>query len=722
MALAVVSSGGNILSAAIGTVLAVGAGVAPTQNYLGVNINILSNYNTEQPFLNIFKSASSNNSNLTAWNVSGGTTYPQLLAVLDANGYATTLPGGNSINCYMNKSLNDQDSSGYANGLPPGATYLYPAGPSGGYTLQFNGAGTIILGGNVTSGSLAVVSPASGVTASGLTITSTIAVGATAVVTFSVPAPSTAGIELTVSALPSGPSNYLNTMAVVRSSQLATYNAGTIFDPNFIASITNNGAGGYSRLRYMGAMNMTAQLYTLQLPALTTGSSTTQTMTSAFTGQPGTYPVVLGNGTVNDSPQTNTATFTYNSTTVVFGSAFTESVSAGDTNLWVPIFSGWSTRNQPGYAFWAAANGNGTPNMLPYETAIAMANACDTDCWLNIPIWANSYTGQTAFWTSLANLVKSNLNSGLKCYVELANEVFIESDYEYARLLANGLFGGTGGNWDQWMGAQIAQISDAFYTVFGASYASTIVCGFSTIFSSTGNGSAFLINAMNAPLWVAQGNQAPWKHHINAWYMAPYFPGSGLSAANATTMLGVTAPLDDYFACMYGNTGTSGNGSQNYSASVNALGFIGGTKAAVQSIISQISSQPWANLPLHGYEGGASFPANGYSGSYTGPFGGGAYTTLQNAMSAFYGMAHRDQRMQWCMYDPGQNLSSNPGYLPAMISAGYTSINHFDSCQSMSQFGPWGALENVMQLPSSGGSGTSASYPTYAGNMAWIAA
>jgi hypothetical protein len=706
---------------------AIGSATYTIGNYLGVNINQLLNYSSEQSLLDLVQMSSSNNSNFTAWSVSGSTTLMQLYAVLDANGFPTSLPGGNSVQIAMNFSLNNQDSSGYGNGLPPGAVTLYPGGigPLGEYTLQFSGNFVGAFSGDVVSGSLATST--SGVTVTALGITSTLANNVTGTVTFQVTNPSTSGMRFTLTSLPaSGSGNYLNSLHVIRTSQYTAWQDGTNFDPHFIAELTNNGDGGYSLLRFMQALLMTSapngacQLYQYQLPGLTSASSLTQTMSANFNGPSGTYNCVLGyggNGSA-DIAQTNTVTLTYGSPTAVFGSAFTHNVSSTGTNLWIPLFANWAARNQPTFMSQASGNGNGTPPMIPYETCIALSNAANADCWLNIPIWVNAFTGQTAFWTSLATLVKNNLNEGLKCYIEFANEVPIETDFGYAQTISQAVLGGP--HFDQWIGLTLQGISAAFSAVFGSAFASTILIGPATQFA-LGNGQAFLENMMNAPVWVAMGNPAPY-FSFNCWYIAPYFGGPS-NATDLTTMLGVTKPLDDFFACMYGNVGTSANGSHTYS-SVPTSGWIGGAISTATTIFSGISSQPWANYAVHAYEAGAGFPATNFTnnaGSYTGPYGAGAYTTLQKAASAFFGAAHRDVRMGYCYNDPTHQLSTNPGYLPAMITAGFASLTHFNSCQDMNQAGAWGALENVMQLPAAGGTGSIATNaPTYGALMSYI--
>jgi hypothetical protein len=709
--------------------------IVTSSQYMGGNFGGVGS--TEQPYLNLLNSGQGF-AQFSGWSVNGTTTYPQLYAVLDANGYPTSLPGGNEITVFLDSSLNDQDplnanGSGIGNGPPPGAATVYP---SGSYTIQFQGACTLVLGRDAVSGSLATSS--TNVSVTGLTITSTMTSGQSGVVTFNVNSPSTSGLTLNITALPSG-TNYFRNASIVRSSQVANYNAGARFDPNWIASVTNNGAGGYRRLRFMDDSAMAGSfsdtvygnLYLCQVPALTTGSSLTQTLSTAWTGPPGTYPCVLGADNAADHGQNNTVTLTYQSTVAVFGSAFTGSVTGGATNLWVQLFSGWSTRNTSSGIFWGNANGNGTPAMMPYETAIAMCNATNTDCWLNVPLWANSFVagGPHPFWTSLAQLVQTNLNPGLKCYLEIGNEIFIEPDEHYCNMLAFTMFGVQ--DYTAFLGLQYALMSQAFQAVFGSSFASTIMVGPTTEFS-TGNGVSALVGQMNGVsinggVYPNSFLAAKPYTYFTHWSVAPYW-GSA-NSADFVTMMGTTTPLDDFFACCYGNVGTSANGSHTYasaSAVVNGTtvnGWINITLAVLTYMKSAVASQPWASLPVHSYESGPGFSTAGFSNaasSYTGPYGGGSYTTIRSAGTALCLNANRDPRMGYALYDPTHQLSSNPGFLPAAIAAGLTTMNYFDDCLSESAFGPWGALSSVMQLPSSGGSGTAASYPKYAAIMQYI--
>jgi hypothetical protein len=138
---------------------------------------------------------------------------------------------------------------------------------------------------------------------------------------------------------------------------------------------------------------------------------------------------------------------------------------------------------------------------------------------------------------------------------------------------------------------------------------------------------------------------------------------------------------------------------------------------------SATATQPWAADPVHSYEGGTQYAADpAYpTSTYSGPYGGGAYTTLQAAVAAFFEAARRDIRMGYCLYDPTHVLSSNSGYLPTAIANGLASVSYFDSCQNMTKFGTEGALESVMQLPSAGGTGSIATNaPPYGAIMGYI--
>jgi len=77
----------------------------------------------------------------------------------------------------------------------------------------------------------------------------------------------------------------------------------------------------------------------------------------------------------------------------------------------------WATRSHQTDAFWSGPNG------VPMEVMVALCNKLNTDCWFNMPTYADQTTGDT-FVTNLATYVHANLGSGQRAYMEYSNEVW----------------------------------------------------------------------------------------------------------------------------------------------------------------------------------------------------------------------------------------------------------------------------------------------------------
>src|SRR5450631_2219454 len=169
-----------------------GGAQAPSTRYVGANGQNISYFCPELPFLNIFKQAGNNGAGstsgaFTGWFTATSGTFDTLeenYLQLDSDGYPATLTAlaGHTQTYDRVATLMNLTPT-----ATPGVSTPYP---SGSYTLQFQGAGTIVLGRDVTSGTLATSSP--NITVGGLTITSTQAAGVTASVTFTV-VPTTGG-------------------------------------------------------------------------------------------------------------------------------------------------------------------------------------------------------------------------------------------------------------------------------------------------------------------------------------------------------------------------------------------------------------------------------------------------------------------------------------------------------------------------------------------------
>lgn len=436
---------------------------------------------------------------------------------------------------------------------------------------------------------------------------------------------------------------------------------------------------------------------TLSAPAIgTSAAGQTFGYTMTWTGKTATYNMLIGSfnqGAVNTTTsQMLSVNLTFGSKTCAFNTPISNSYpqthnQTPGTAGFVPLYPDWASRPQSTSCFWNSTNStNSSGSGVPYEVCIALCNKLNVDGWFNIPIWANTFAGSQAFWSSLATLIQSTLNSNLKCYVELSNEVWngLYPQQTYAIIAGiNSFFPAqnTFSSGSEWYGTQVAQIADAFRTVFGSGpMASRVIVGMGEQFA-LGNGDSFLRAAMNAPEWVAAGNTAPYLHlgSSGAVYVAPYFGMSNISTADANTCLATADPLTTFFQLAWTNVPAGGGGTY---ASQPATGFIGGVIATAVSLKAANAGQPWGNLPHYGYEAGSNF------------FTGGKPVAWQNLIVT----AHRDTRFQYLYYDRLHVISSNNGYLPLMASsAGYTLLCQFANCSSINTIGEYGALENINQ-------------------------
>jgi hypothetical protein len=109
-----------------------------------------------------------------------------------------------------------------------------------------------------------------------------------------------------------------------------------------------------------------------------------------------------------------------------------------------------------------------TPNGMPYERWIELANVLHKDLWVNVPHEAND-----TYIQSLAALLRDTLDPSLKVFVEYSNEAWnagsLQGQYLYARGAANpNTWGGPFERAAQEMGRQTAKIATHFKSVFGA--------------------------------------------------------------------------------------------------------------------------------------------------------------------------------------------------------------------------------------------------------------
>jgi hypothetical protein len=663
------------------------ANAAAPANYVGVNLNAISEFSPEQPFLNIFKSSSQSNT-INGWLTSTSSnlqTNEEGYIQVDSDGYVTSLkassnpPGGQVFTFVQTDVIGNQNT-------PPGASQPYPGGS---YTLQFQGAGTINLAGGDVSN---LSSSTPGISISGTQITSTMSAGNTATITFTVN-PSQ-GIVFQILALPS-PTNYIKAISIVQSAYQSAYAAGELFAPKFKTSLV-----GYSRLRFMDWMRTNNVDYVVRFTGELASGATSATLSSmTATGnspygtwpfQSGTYNFLFGNGQIIPV----NATYGKAQLTWSLPLSSTLAVSSNGQAFFSPV-SSWSNRPLLSNAIWSYKG-------VPLEAMAQLCNELEVDGWFNIPGTAQAIGNYANSMAQLlndgtgANLTGSTLpsfaglNSPQKSYIEYMNEYWNGSfsQYNLTVMMGTHLYGQ---NFPEWFGSQVANIADAFYSVFGSAFSSRVVISMSQQSTNT----YWLGLAMNTPDWTSRA----YTHHVGEIHTGGYFGLDWMSAADVSQLQSLSAAdqVNAYFCLAYSNVCQGLTFPSNSSS-----GYIAAAAAAAKKDKSAISSQPWSNLPVVVYEGGSS--NSDYNGS----------SSEWGAMNV---SAHRDARTQYLYYDPSHILSaSGTGYFPAMVAAGISTINIFSDVNLISAGGDYGALESVMQTISP----LSSAPPKYQGIMNFI--
>jgi hypothetical protein len=184
-----------------------------TKSPLGINVQGVSYYASEQPFINIFQTGSAW---LTHSNVTWDTGEEKYINV-DANGWPITLT---SINEPQAQQFNSVGILLLRN-LPSTANGFYPAGQ---YVVLYDGQGTITYGLDAN-----LVSKTAGRDV------------------INVATPSTAGIDLRITVTdPNHSGNYIRNIRLVKAQYEAALNAGQVFNPSFLNLMQN-----FHTLRFM---------------------------------------------------------------------------------------------------------------------------------------------------------------------------------------------------------------------------------------------------------------------------------------------------------------------------------------------------------------------------------------------------------------------------------------------------------------------------------------
>jgi hypothetical protein len=645
--------------------------VSAISNYVGVNIfgtRAGSYYTSNQKFLNVLKQAGTNNNNFVVWDTLPANGKSGDLES-DAGGYITSLTGRSGAK-YSGVEASVFSYGGEAT-MAPGQTYLRPPGS---YTFTMTGKGSVSITGDVSG----LSTSSSGASVSGNTLTST-TTGSVAA-TFTASGTLGAGWTVTVTNIPDS-GNYPRDMSLVETQYLANLAAGQIYHPNFKNTITATGTGGYSRIRFMDDLNTNAQTVPIAFNATLAADTTTATMksydyrSSAWQDAPwpypsGTYDVTFSSG------QVVACTLTWNSSALALATALTSAVTSNGTTYcpqaWMIVNKSWANRPL------ATDFSYGTMRGAPPEVCLQLCNEVECDAWMNHPIGSDS-----TWWTGLAQLAYNGagatlvgfagLNPSKVCYMELGNEVWnsgFVSNFQYTVSEANARFPGATCNGQQWYGMQTANMADAATTVYGSSFSSrvVVVMGSQAI---AGQGAYLLQYSMNTPAWTSKA----YTHGIGAICVAPYWSVQP-NAEEQAAILSSANPLDTLFALAYSNkvNGATYKFTQE--------GYIADQVTMTLGLKAAYSDEAWGSLPLLGYESGSSMVGNG---NFSADFQTLAYEF------------HRDERQQYLYYDPQHQLSSNPGYIPALYAAGFQSLNLWNDCNPMSKYGEWGALEATLQ-------------------------
>jgi hypothetical protein len=305
--------------------------------------------------------------------------------------------------------------------------------------------------------------------------------------------------------------------------------------------------------------------------------------------------------------------------------------------------SSWADRPTPHMAFYGTAKG------VPIEIAVQLANAVSADAWMNVPVMADD-----DFIRHMAALVRGQLGSTQRIYVELSNEVwnFSFSQAKYAAAQGKALWPPAwwSRNKDyeynrEWFGMRTAQMCDIWKSVWGSD--PRLVC----VLGAQASWSPSATEALKCVYWK-QG--APCSGHgIGAVAVAPYM-GGAVPAAWTSEPDGGLASL---FQSLY---------SQN-DPTIPAGGFMAQVTAWLKDYATILA--PY-NIPLVAYEGGQTF-ANGAT----------------DALNRLYIAANRDPRM----------AQAYARYFLQWKNSGGQLFVHYNDVGVGGQYGSWGALESIMQ-------------------------
>jgi hypothetical protein len=644
-------------------VFAVGAQAA---NPLGINLAAIAYYAPEQPFLNIIKSGGSSSgvSDTIGWYTTTSSTWDtqeESYLQLDSDGYPTSLiaspapPGGQKftfVKAVLNYNLPR---------IAPGQTAVYPPGT---YRLKFEGQGTVKVGGDAGH--------SSGDTCPSDLELSNRRANTYVSCTFTVGHPgANSGLVLEITAITNA-SDHPRDISVVQNAYAASYDAGAIFNPTFLAAVR-----GFSSLRFMEWMKTNHEFSGYANTGSIPPAATSLTLASAWVGPSGPYPIIFIDG------ERRIANFTLGSATVSWSGALAHAINgSGSTWQWgaqtyyAPFYvvnKNWATRARPSNAFWDLEDG------VPLEVIVALCNQLQAHCHINVPLlYSDGDIAALARLVMLGTGMQSGYNGlspTLTASIELSNEVWngAFNQYDVAASLGgvtwpSSASSGANYEWNRnYFGMRTAQMAKDLQSAVEPQLFARVIPVLAAQAASTYSATS----ALKTSYW--SGGPAA-NYPIKAIAIAPYW-GSNPSAGDCAAMTGQKdGGLADFFATLTGQAGAAGH---SYS-SVPAGGYLGQAEGWIKGYTGMMSSYP--SMHLIAYEAGQNF-----------------YLTTSGTCAGWPSLvaaAERDARM-------GSAYASYLAYWQANVGGtGANVMNLFNDVFPLSQYGAWGLLESVMQTVS----------------------
>jgi hypothetical protein len=293
----------------------------------------------------------------------------------------------------------------------------------------------------------------------------------------------------------------------------------------------------------------------------------------------------------------------------------------------------------------------------PVEIMVALANRLKADPWFNMPHQATD-----DYIRNFAKYVKQNLDPQLKAYVEYSNEVWNWQfqQAQYAKEQGEAKWGADVGDaWMQFNGMKAAQMCDIWKKEVFKGASKRVFCVIGTQAAWQGLEEPLL----NAPKWVKEGNEPPYKHGIDGLAITGYFSGGLGKPENVDTVLSWRSDRDGGFGKAFKQIREGGLLKDGDSVSDIIKLFEYHSKVAKAK-----------GLQLVAYEGGTHI---------VGIEGAQDNDELTEFLIAI------NQHPQ--MYDIYTTL------LNGWKKNGGTLFNHFVDVSLPTKWGSWGALESVYQ-------------------------